>query len=65
MTDKKPTLEELLEEWSVIPPGMWENVFGPEGWYAVSNNDGIIAYFGKEEDAFAFRLDKINTILNR
>jgi len=61
----KKTLEDLLEEWSVLPPGLWENETGPKDWYAVSNNDGIVAYFGKEQDAFAFRLDKINTELNR
>ncbi len=38
---KKKTLDELLEDWSVMEPGLWDN------------------------DAFAFRLDKINTILNK
>jgi len=61
----KKTLEELLEEWSVLYPGMWENKSGPQDWYAVSNDDGIVAYFAKEGDAFMFRLDKINTELNR
>ena len=34
------------------------------GWYPVSNEDGIIAYFGREEDALRFRLDYINQLLN-
>ena len=33
-------------------------------WYAVCNDNGIIAYFGKEVDAYRFRLDYINRILN-
>lgn len=34
------------------------------GWFAVINEEGIIAYFGIEKDAFRFRLDYINIILN-
>ena len=58
------TLGEMLDVWSVHEPGMWDNDDGPEGWFAVSNNDGIVAYFGKEEDAFRFRLAEINRELN-
>lgn len=58
------TLDDLLEEISVVPPGQWENEFGPKGWYAVCNNEGIIAYFNKENLAFGFRLWYINSILN-
>lgn len=60
----KPTLEMLLEVWAVMEPGLWENETGPKGWYAVSNDDGIVAYFGKEADAFRFRLAEINRELN-
>ena len=57
------TLGELLDEWSVMTE--WENdTTGIDNWFAVVNNDGIIAYFGEEKDAFAFRLFKINQILN-
>jgi hypothetical protein len=35
-----------------------------KGWYAVVNTDGIIAYFGEEAEAFRFRLDYINRLLN-
>jgi hypothetical protein len=58
------TLDEMLESWSVLPPGMWENDTGPCDWYAVCNDDGIIAYFAKEADAYRFRLGKINYELN-
>lgn len=60
-------LMELLDEWAVMFPGMWENENTPTlgEWYAVSNNDGIIAYFGNESDAFRFRLSEINRILNK
>lgn len=60
------SLDELLEDWTVCPPGTWENDYGPKGWYAVSSADdgGIIVYFRDEADAFRYRLDKINRILN-
>jgi hypothetical protein len=48
----------------VFPPGTWENDEGPKNWYAVANDDGIIAYFGSESDAFRFRLAEINRALN-
>ena len=59
-----PTLQELLEQWSVHEPGTWSNDVGPAGWYAVSNTDGIVAYFGDEAAAFRFRLAEINRELN-
>lgn len=62
---KRKTLSKLLDEWQVHGPGQWENKRGPLDFYAVSNEGGIIAYFQHEQDAFAFRLDKINSILNR
>ena len=58
------SLEELLEEWSIMAPGDWDNETGPKDWYAVTNDTGIIAYFGESKDAFGFRLNKINQILN-
>ncbi len=57
-------LDTLLEEWAVLPPGAWVNEEGPTGWYAVANDKGIIAYFGKQADACRFRLAEINRILN-
>ena len=66
MKTNKKSLDDLLEDWSVMSPGQWENeasaILGD--WYAVCNNDGIIAYFYREEDAFRFRLAEINRILN-
>lgn len=58
------TILELLDEWQVHGPGMWENEEGPAGWFAVSNDEGIVAYFGNEDDAFHWRLAMINRILN-
>ncbi len=55
---------ELLDEVSVASPDMWENDEGPTGWYAVITDDGVVAYFAKEADAFRFRLDLINRHLN-
>lgn len=61
-------LDSLLEEISVMPPGQWENELSKTkllgDWYAVCSDLGIIAYFGTESDAFRFRLDYINQILN-
>lgn len=63
-TEKIKDLNYYLDEISVLPPGMWDNDFGPKDWYAVCNEDGIIAYFGEETDALRFRLDYINRKLN-
>ena len=60
-------IRELLDTISVMAPDMWEceeNTYGPKGWCAVITDDGIIAYFEKETDAFRFRLDLINRLLN-
>jgi hypothetical protein len=62
------TLNDLLEDYSVMFPGQWENELSNttlKDWYAVANDNGIIAYFAEEKDAFGYRLDRINTILNR
>ena len=60
----RPSLDELLDRWQVLPPGMWENDTGPRGWYAVTNDDGIVAYFSVETAALRFRLAEINRALN-
>ena len=54
------------EEWLVHQPGEWENeitehTHAMDAWFAVSNTDGIKAYFGEEEDAFAFARLKANS----
>lgn len=64
MVENKPSLDDLLEEVGVLDPGLWENGLGPKDWFAVTSSDGIIAYFGKESDAYRFRLDYINRLLN-
>lgn len=61
---KKKSLEHLLEVWSVLFAGVWENEEGPKGWYAVCNDNGIIAYFADEKSAFRFRLSEINRVMN-
>lgn len=62
--EANPTLDSLLEDWSVLEPGAWENEEGPKGWNAVANDEGIVAYFRDSKDAFSYRLTKINQILN-
>lgn len=62
--NKMDDLEAALDRWSVMAPGMWENDQGPRGWYAVCNDDGIVAYFATEKDAFRYRLWMINRDLN-
>lgn len=60
---KDKTLDELLEEISVLDE--WHNqTKGLEGWFAVSTDLGIIAYISEEADAYRFRLDYINRLLN-
>lgn len=60
------SLDDLLDEISVHPPGLWENDQGPKDWYAVSTDEagGIVAYFQYEVDACRWRLDYINRKLN-
>ena len=56
-------LDELLEEISILDE--WENqTTGLDGWFAVATDLGIIAYFGEEAEAYKFRLDYINRIMN-
>lgn len=65
-------IDQLLEEWQVeeLDYGDLRDREGPEvanyleGWYGVSNDKGIIAYFGDESDALRFRLGEINRELN-
>lgn len=57
-------LDTALECWQVHEPGMWENDTGPEGWTAVSNDDGITAYFGDPADAYRHRFAMINRDMN-
>ena len=63
-SEVEKTLESLLDEWSVLVPGQWDNDQGPKDWYAVCDDEGIVAYFGDEATAFRFRLSEINRILN-
>lgn len=64
MTTKRLTIDELLEEISVLSPGHWDNVGAPKDWYAVCDDTGIIAYFSQERLALNFRLNLINSRLN-
>ncbi|RDJ35733.1 MAG: hypothetical protein DWQ19_13020 [Crenarchaeota archaeon] len=60
--NKQPLLEQMLADVVVDPPDLVPNDLG---WYGVSTgNEGTIAYFKKESDAFRFRLDLINLKLN-
>ena len=59
------TLLQLLEEISVFPVDEMDNQPDlPKGWYAVINDEGIIAYMASAEEALHYRLDFINRILN-
>ena len=58
------TLDQMLDTWVVFEPGSWMNDDGPTEWWAVANDDGIVAYFASETAAFRHRLDMINRVLN-
>lgn len=64
-------LDELLEEYSVIPVDDLDNYEDVpahkhlKGWFGVVDNDGIQAYFSTELEAFRYRLNLINLKLNR
>lgn len=60
------SLDMLLEAINVMDE--WDNdisdVMIKDGWYAVCDDTGIIAYFSDQTEAFHFRLDYINRIMN-
>ena len=56
-------IEDALAKWQVHPYAGEASPW-PANWWAVSNNEGIIAYFGNEVDAFRFRLMQVNFDLN-
>jgi len=58
------SLDEALEKWSVFDPGMFDDPDSVCNWYAVANDDGIIAYSATETDAYRWRLTMINRDLN-
>lgn len=64
------SLDDLLEEYAVMEVDEQMNeangrrLSGILGWWAVVDDNGAYAYFGKEEDAFRFRLAEINRRLN-
>lgn len=59
-------IDDLLEliqiEWDIYNTDKSQH--NVNGWYGVSNHEGIIAYFGTEEEALFYRLSFINRILN-
>jgi hypothetical protein len=57
---KDADLDKLLDEITVYQN---EDVV-LNGWWVVSNHQGIIAFFGTEKEACHYRLDFINRILN-
>ncbi len=60
------TLDMLLEEVSVMDD--FDNDVSDklikDGWVAVCDDTGIIAYFNNTAEAYRYRLDYINRILN-
>jgi hypothetical protein len=56
------SLDDLLQEVNVDLPDGHELV---SGWFMVSTpNEGVVACFADQGDAFKYRLDLINTVLN-
>lgn len=67
--ERVTNLDEALGDVEVHEPGSWVMDSGMTttdgGWYAVSTgDDGIVATFRAEHDAYRFRLDLINYWLN-
>jgi hypothetical protein len=64
---KGADLDTLLEEIQVQQINESDSSIttkGVDNWFGVSNHEGIIAYFGTEEEALFYRLALINRILN-
>jgi hypothetical protein len=62
----KDRLEQACEDVDLLPAIRKGEEHNMEGWIPVMDEDrgGIIAYFGREEDAAFFRLAYINARLN-
>lgn len=64
------TREQLQSDWTVYEPGCWESEEGPSadkwptGWWAYANDDGIVAYFGNEDAAWAHKKAEIDRELH-
>ena len=59
------SLDDLLDKIQVIDFSVCDNTPSElQNWFGVASDAGIIAYFSEENDAFHFRLDYINRILN-
>lgn len=58
------TIDDILEAIDVMPPGMWANPTGPEDWYSVVTDQGIVAYAADETLACKIRLWLVNDLLN-
>ncbi len=54
----------VLEPYDRVAAVESGNTAWPDGWWAVTDNHGCIAYFRNAVDAFRFRLDYINRKLN-
>ena len=57
-------LDYALDVWRVEPQVERDDPSSVLGWYPVSNESGIVAYFGSEAAACRFRLVEVNRTLN-
>lgn len=70
MTGSIESIDDALGEIQILSPEEKDDApietqaCWPDGWWAVADGNGVVAYFGNEADAAAFRLMQVNTILN-
>ena len=67
MKKKHPSLDDLLDEIQFSNVSITEHPdIAPsiDGWWHVSDNRGVFAYFAEEADAARYRLAEINRRLN-
>jgi hypothetical protein len=57
-------LDQLLEFVFVMDPGEFDPEVLGELYAVGTDDDGLIAYFLRKNDAYRFRLDYINRLLN-
>lgn len=57
-------LDELLQIWVVLGPDSSRDPRHVVGWWAVANQNGVLAYFHDRTDAHRWRLDMINRTLH-
>lgn len=64
VTHTAPSLDDALECFVVVPPNEHSKGASVNHWWAIGDDEGIIAYFATEVDACRYRLVLVNMACN-